>query len=180
MQGVQGSRLAQSAAWHPAVWREACTVEGCAVLCFRRLHPQLCPDPGIRTGRPQDLFSQQVGHVTKRNKIRVNKPEQHNPTYKCRVVIHVSLQDEGLVRLAVLDLRGRSLRHHASLQAPAQLLDEASLRLRPGLSLLQLSWHPCEAPLVLCCVVLCCVVLCCVVRLGVVKAAGILFPSISC
>ena len=58
----------------------------------------------------------------------------------------LGLQDEGLVRLAVLDLRGRSLRHHASLRAQAQLLDEAALRLRPGLSLLQLSWHPCEGP----------------------------------
>ena len=46
------------------------------------------------------------------------------------------------MRLGMLDLRGKSLRHHANLAVPAQLLDEASLRLRPGLALLQLSWHP--------------------------------------
>ena len=56
------------------------------------------------------------------------------------------MQDEASLRLAVLDLRGKSLRRHSALSVPAWLLDEASLRLRPGLSLLQLSWHPRELP----------------------------------
>ena len=47
-----------------------------------------------------------------------------------------------MLRLAVLDLRGVSLRRHSMLSVPGWLLDESSLRLRPGLSLLQLNWHP--------------------------------------